>query len=93
MGALHSGHISLIKKSIKKCDNTVLSIYVNPLQFSIDEDFDLYPKNFESDLKVLSDLKVNAIFFPTDSTMYPENFSTFVKETKLSKVLEGKSRP
>ena len=93
MGALHGGHISLIEKSIKQCDNTVISIYVNPLQFSIDEDFDLYPKNFESDLKALSDLKVNAIFFPTDSTMYPENFSTFVKETKLSKVLEGKSRP
>ena len=54
MGALHGGHISLIEKSIKKCDNTVISIYVNPLQFSIDEDFDLYPKNFESDLKVLS---------------------------------------
>ena len=64
MGALHDGHISLIKKSMEKCDNTVISIYVNPLQFSIDEDFDLYPKNFESDLIALSDLiasKTNSI--------------------------------
>lgn len=93
MGALHDGHISLIKKSINLCQNTVVSIYVNPMQFSPSEDFDTYPKNNELDLEVLSALQVEIIFLPTDLIMYPQDFSTFVEEIKLSKVLEGKSRP
>ena len=93
MGALHDGHISLIKASQKKCKNTVVSIYINPLQFSPTEDLDTYPKNFENDLEILSQLKIDAIFFPNDLMMYPDFFSTMVEETKLSTVLEGKSRP
>ena len=93
MGALHDGHISLIKKSNNLCQNTVVSIYVNPMQFSPSEDFDTYPKNVELDLEILSTLQVEAIFLPTDLIMYPQDFSTFVEEIKLSKVLEGESRP
>jgi len=93
MGALHDGHISLIKASQKKCQNTVVSIYINPLQFSQTEDLDTYPRNFEFDLEILSQHKIDAIFFPNDLMMYPDFFSTMVEETKLSKVLEGKSRP
>ena len=93
MGALHEGHISLIKASQKKCQNTVVSIYINPLQFSQTEDLDTYPRNFEFDLEILLQHKIDAIFFPNDLMMYPDFFSTMVEETKLSKVLEGKSRP
>ena len=93
MGALHDGHISLIKKSNNLCQNTVASIYVNPMQFSPSEDFGTYPKNIELDLEVLSTLEVEAVFLPTDLIMYPQDFSTFVEEIKLSKVLEGESRP
>ena len=85
MGALHDGHISLIKKSNNLCQNTVVSIYVNPMQFSPSEDFDTYPKNVELDLEILATLQVEAIFLPTDLIMYPKDFSTFVEEIKLSK--------
>ncbi len=92
MGALHDGHISLIKKSNNLCQNTAVSIYVNPMQFSPNEDFGTYPKNIELDLEVLSTLDVEAVLLPTDLIMYPQDFSTFVEEIKLSKVLEGESR-
>ena len=93
MGALHDGHLSLVVEANRMCSHTVVSIYLNPAQFSPNEDLKTYPTNLKYDLESLSQLQVGAILLPTDSEMYPKGFSTHVRETKLSKVLEGKSRP
>ena len=93
MGALHEGHLSLVEESIKRCRNTVVSIYLNPAQFSPGEDLNSYPKTIDTDLKKLSHLQINCVFLPNDSEMYPKEFSTQIQENILSRVLEGKSRP
>ena len=93
MGALHDGHLSLVAEANRICQYTVVSIYLNPAQFSPQEDFDTYPRDLQSDMEALSDYNVDIIFSPEDSEIYPNGFSTYVQETKLSKVLEGKSRP
>ena len=93
MGALHEGHLSLVEEANKICPHTVVSIYLNPAQFAPYEDLETYPKSLKYDLKALSKFQVTAIFLPTDLEMYPKGFSTHVQETKLSSVLEGKSRP
>ena len=93
MGALHSGHLSLVEESIATCQNTIVSIYLNPAQFSPGEDLDSYPKTIDTDLKKLSHLQINCVFLPNDSEMYPKGFSTQIQENILSCVLEGDSRP
>ena len=93
MGALHDGHLSLIAASNNMCQHTVVCIYLNPIQFSKEEDLDTYPQDLKRDLEALSKFQVDALFLPKDSEMYPADFSTHVQETKLSMVLEGKSRP
>ena len=92
MGALHKGHLSLIMEANKMCLYTVVSIYINPSQFAPNEDLEKYPRNLKRDLDSLSQFQVDAIFVPTDSEIFPRNFSTHVREKKLSTVLEGKSR-
>ena len=81
MGALHDGHLSLIAEANKICTHTVVSIYLNPAQFSLDEDLGTYPKNLKHDFHAMSQFQVDAIFLPTDSEIYPRNFSTHVQET------------
>ena len=93
MGSLHEGHLSLVVEANKICTHTVVSIYLNPAQFAPDEDLATYPKKLQHDLDVLSQLQIDAIFLPTDSEMYPRGYSTYMQETKLSTVLEGRSRP
>ena len=93
MGALHDGHLSLIEKSQKNCDFTVVSIFINPLQFNNIEDFNNYPDTIDNDIKLLESKKVDAVFIPSKEKMYPKNSSTIVEETKLSNNLEGQSRP
>jgi pantoate--beta-alanine ligase len=94
MGALHDGHLSLIQESKNRCSKTIVSIYINPTQFSNNEDLSSYPKTIESDFKNLKKLNVDAVFLPTDSEIYPENKqNTFKYENKLFKKLEGASRP
>ncbi|MBT5078007.1 MAG: pantoate--beta-alanine ligase [Candidatus Marinimicrobia bacterium] len=93
MGALHEGHLSLVNKSNHTCDYTIVSIFVNPTQFTQNEDLSTYPKPLEKDSTLLKAFKVDAIFLPTNEIMYPEGFSTFVNEEILSRELEGKSRP
>ena len=93
MGSLHDGHLSLVAEANKLCTHTVVSIYLNPAQFAPDEDLATYPKNFQHDLKALSQFQIDTIFLPTDSEMYPRGYSTYMQETKLSTVLEGRSRP
>jgi pantoate--beta-alanine ligase len=92
MGYLHNGHSSLIDQSIKENDISVVSIFVNPYQFGPNEDFNVYPRDMEKDLKLLEEKGVDILFSPDSKEMYPENFSTFVEVEKLSKVLCGRSR-
>ncbi|NQU68273.1 MAG: pantoate--beta-alanine ligase [Candidatus Marinimicrobia bacterium] len=93
MGGLHDGHLSLVKASNDTCDNTVVSIYVNPAQFSPNEDLSNYPRDLQTDIEKLDKYSVDALFFPDDRQMYPNGFSTSVSESQLSSKLEGKSRP
>lgn len=72
MGALHEGHLSLIKKSVETCDRTVVSIFVNPIQFGPSEDLDKYPRTLEEDLKICKDAGVDVIFAPSPKEMYGE---------------------
>ena len=93
MGALHEGHLSLIRKSIDSSDKTILSIFVNPTQFSPSEDFGKYPKDFERDEKMAEELGVDIIFYPAKEAIYPNGYSTYTIVEGLSDQLEGKSRP
>ena len=93
MGALHEGHLSLIKKSLSLCNTTIVTIFVNPKQFSEKEDLDTYPVCLERDLALLKDLDVPCVFTPSLSEIYSDNHSFDVVENKLSLLLEGLSRP
>ncbi|PID59615.1 MAG: pantoate--beta-alanine ligase [Ignavibacteriae bacterium] len=92
MGALHNGHLSLIKKSVVENGITVVSIYVNKTQFNDSTDFQKYPNELENDIKLLEAENVNYVFIPTYETMYPDNYSIKISENELSKILCGKSR-
>lgn len=102
MGFLHQGHLSLVRearKRVGKKGKVVVSIYVNPTQFAPTEDFSKYPRNLKRDLKLLHEEGVDVVFTPADAEMYPDRrdvptgFSTYVTEEKLSKTMEGASRP
>ena len=93
MGALHRGHLSLIKQTKKQCDITVVSIFVNQLQFGPNEDFDQYPRTLEEDLNYLNNEKIDVLFLPSSIEMYNKNFDFQVYENQISKKLEGRSRP
>ncbi len=93
MGALHKGHLNLVTESKKKNDITVVSIFVNPAQFSPTEDLARYPRPLEHDKKLLEQEKVDYLFHPNVKTMYPNGFQTYVTPNNLSNILEGKSRP
>jgi len=92
MGALHDGHISLIKKAREENDIVIVSIFVNPTQFLPGEDLDKYPKKDEADKKICEICKVDYIFMPEISTMYEED-EVLIKAPSKSYVLEGKTRP
>ncbi len=72
MGALHDGHLSLIKKSVEKCDRTVVSVFVNPIQFCPGEDLDKYPRTLDSDVKLTDEAGVDIVFAPSPKEMYGE---------------------
>lgn len=72
MGALHNGHLSLIKKSVEKCDKTVVSVFVNPIQFCTGEDLDKYPRTLDADEKLCNDAGVDIVFAPSPAEMYPD---------------------
>jgi len=93
MGSLHQGHLSLIRMAKAKADRVVTSIFVNPLQFGPNEDFDRYPRIFEQDAAKAQEEGVDAIFAPTVEDLYPEGFQTAVIVRNLPKVLCGKARP
>jgi len=93
MGALHGAHASLIKRSVKENDFTVVSIFVNPTQFGPDEDFNSYPRKFEKDSAVCEELGVSAIFHPSSEEMYAVGSVTTVNVEKLSETMCGAHRP
>ena len=93
MGSLHEGHLSLVREAKKQTDIVIVSIFVNPTQFGANEDLSNYPRNNEHDIKLLTNLEVDYIFFPTDEQMYPEGFKTWVNVDKITQVLCGRSRP
>lgn len=93
MGALHEGHLSLVRQARKICDQAVVSIFVNPLQFGPQEDLDHYPQNLERDFELLKKEKVDVVFVPKPKEMYPEGFQTLVEVSGLSRYLCGKHRP
>jgi len=93
MGFLHEGHLSLVKRSKELCDATIVSIFVNPTQFSPSEDLALYPRDIEKDNNLLLEQKVDYLFYPDANEIYPENFQTFVAVNHITKKLEGEFRP
>jgi len=93
MGALHSGHISLVREAQKLGNPVVVSIFVNPLQFAPGEDLEAYPRTLEEDIAKLEAEGVEAVFAPSVSTMYPHGPRTTIHPGPLGSVLEGKTRP
>lgn len=93
LGALHEGHLSLLRRARKKANILVMSLFVNPIQFSDPADFKNYPRTLKADLKRARDHRVDVVFCPGMSQMYPKDYSSYVVEESLSKGLCGKSRP
>lgn len=93
MGALHEGHLALVRQAKRENDIVVVSIFVNPSQFGKNEDLGKYPRTFKADKDKLSNEGVDAIFFPTNEIIYPEGYKTHVKVEDLSSVLCGETRP
>ena len=93
MGALHDGHLSLVREARRMCDVVVVSVFVNPTQFSPGEDFARYPRDLTQDAALLTDYNVDYIFAPAPEEIYPKNFATYVTVEGLSDQLEGASRP
>ena len=93
MGALHEGHISLIRQARTKCSRVYASIFLNPAQFGPNEDLSKYPRTFDSDVEKLTAAGVDVLFAPDAREIYPPGFHTYVNVEGLSEKLEGKSRP
>ena len=93
MGALHDGHLSLVRASKARCDVTAVSIFVNPLQFGPSEDLAKYPRTSERDTRLLDELGVDLLFVPGVDEMYPKAAKTYVLVDDLSDKLDGASRP
>ena len=93
MGALHEGHLSLIHEARAMCDVVVVSVFVNPAQFSPAEDFNSYPRDLTRDAALLAEYNVDYVFAPTVEEIYPPGFSTYVTVEGVSDELEGAARP
>jgi pantoate--beta-alanine ligase len=93
MGALHEGHIALVKEARQMADVVVVSIFVNPAQFGPNEDFERYPRDLTADAAMLAEYEVDYVFAPDLEEIYPSGFSTYVYVEGLTETLEGASRP
>ncbi len=92
MGCLHKGHLELIKKSKKMNKFTVVSIFINPIQFNNKSDLKRYPSKEKEDIKLLKKYEVDLIFIPRKEEIYPKNFSTYINDISHSNILCGKFR-
>lgn len=93
MGFLHEGHQSLIEKSVSQNDRTVVSVFVNPIQFGPNEDLEAYPRDLEHDKALVEKAGGNLIFNPEPSEMYPDHFTSFIDTTETTELLCGAVRP
>src|SRR5436309_13604224 len=93
MGALHEAHLSLVREARAICDIVVVSIFVNPVQFGPQEDFNKYPRDLTRDSSLLAEYNVDYVFAPALAEIYPPGFSTYVTVEGLSNELEGAARP
>ena len=92
MGSLHRGHISLIKRSIKECKKTIVSIFINPTQFNSKKDYQRYPRNFKKDLSILKKLKVDLVYLPKKNDIYGSKRKVKIKLNKKNLILCAKFR-
>src|SRR5438067_12121671 len=93
MGALHDGHLALVKEARQRCDVVIVSIFVNPKQFNERSDLEKYPRDLTADAAMLAECGVDHVFAPDTDEMYPDGFSTYVDVVGLTDLLEGASRP
>ena len=93
MGAIHLGHISLVKKCISQCDKSIVSIFINPSQFNKKSDFQKYPRVLKRDISILKKLKIDYLYLPSVSQIYPNGQNNNIKISSLGKKLCGKFRP
>jgi pantoate--beta-alanine ligase len=92
MGSLHAGHLSLLEAACDECDTVVMSLFVNPAQFSAPADLGRYPRDEERDLALAGEAGVDIVFVPSAEEMYPPGFQTWVEVTELGSILEGRVR-
>lgn len=93
MGALHEGHLSLVRRAAAETDCVVVSVYVNPTQFGPSEDFDSYPRQLRVDADAAGEVGAQVVFAPSDKIMYPNGFATYVDQEQLTETLCGARRP
>lgn len=94
MGALHLGHLSLVKRARKENEKVITSIFVNPIQFGPNEDLDAYPRTFESDRQMLEEEGIDILFFPGEESIYPDGYATYIDVTgDFTQKLCGGKRP
>ena len=93
MGAIHMGHLSLVKKCISECDKSIVSIYVNKPQFNKKKDYKRYPNTLKKDILILKKLKVNYLYLPSENQIYPSGPNKKIKISSFEKKLCGKFRP
>ena len=93
MGALHDGHLSLVRLAAERADKVVVSIFVNPAQFAPSEDFNKYPRELEADVAKCESAGADYVFAPPPDEVYPKGYSTYITEERIAKPLEGISRP
>ena len=93
MGALHAGHIALVRRALRKADRVVVSIFVNPAQFAPHEDLATYPRNFDADLAALAAAETDLVWAPPVAAMYPEDFATRIVPAGPATVGEATGGP
>jgi len=93
MGAIHLGHISLVKKCLYQCDKTIVTIFVNKAQFNRKSDFQKYPRVLKKDITILKKLKVDILYLPSANQIYPDGRNKNIKISSFRKKLCGKFRP
>jgi len=93
MGALHAGHAALVARARAECTSVIVSVFINPLQFGPNEDFNAYPRALDDDRRQLESLGVDLLFMPDVAEMYPRQLDVFVEPTSLARAFEGERRP